>query len=60
MGQKQMVTLIIVAGILVLGSLSLFTVKEWERAVLFRLGEIVQTNFKPGLHWKIPFLDIET
>ena len=57
MGQKQMVTLIIVAGILVLGSLSLFTVKEWERAVLFRLGEIVQTNFKPGLHWKIPFIN---
>jgi modulator of FtsH protease HflC len=57
MSQKQMITLIIVAGILVLGSLSLFTVKEWERAVLFRLGEIVRTDFKPGLHWKIPFIN---
>ena len=57
MTQKQMVSLLILVGILVLGTASLFTVKEWERAVLFRLGEIVRTDFKPGLHWKVPFIN---
>lgn len=57
MTPKQMLALIILAAVLVIGSFSVFTVKEWERAVLFRLGEIVRTDFKPGLHWKIPFIN---
>ncbi|ROR32032.1 protease modulator HflC [Inmirania thermothiophila] len=31
-----------------------FTVDERERAILFQLGEIVRTDFSPGLHFKIP------
>jgi len=38
-------------------SASVFTVKEWERAVLFRLGEIVKTDYDPGLHFKMPFIN---
>lgn len=57
MTQKQMLALIILAGVLLVGSFSIFTVKEWERAVLFRLGEIVRTDFEPGLHWKVPFIN---
>lgn len=57
MTQKQMLGLIILAAVLVIGSFSLFTVREWDRAVLFRLGEIVRTDFKPGLHWKMPFVN---
>jgi len=37
-------------------SSSLFTVNEYDRVVLFRLGEIVKTDFTPGLHFKLPFL----
>lgn len=37
-------------------SSALFTVNEYDRVVLFRLGEIVKTDFTPGLHLKLPFL----
>jgi membrane protease subunit HflC len=37
--------------------MSLFTVGESQKAVQFRLGEIVKTDFEPGLHWQIPFLN---
>lgn len=37
-------------------SSALFTVSEYDRVVLFRLGEIVKTDFTPGLHLKLPFL----
>ena len=37
-------------------SSALFTVSEYDRVVLFRLGEIVKTDFTPGLHFKLPFL----
>ena len=43
-------------GLLVLSS-SLFTVKEWELAIKFRLGEIVRDDYQPGLHWMIPVLN---
>ena len=35
----------------------MFTVDEREKAILFRLGEIVRTDFKPGLHWQTPFVN---
>src|SRR3569833_4318836 len=38
-------------------SFSVFTVKESERAILFRLGEIVRTDYQAGLHFKIPFVN---
>ncbi len=40
-----------------LGSFSVFTIKEWERAILFRLGEIVRDDYTPGLHFKVPFIN---
>lgn len=48
--------ILIIVG-LVLLSQSLFTVSETERAVRFRLGEIVDTDYQPGLHWKAPFIN---
>lgn len=36
---------------------SLFTVNETETAIRFRLGEIVQAGYEPGLHWKIPVIN---
>jgi membrane protease subunit HflC len=41
----------------VIGSLSVFTVGESQKAIKFRLGEIVETDFKPGLHFQIPFIN---
>ncbi len=42
--------------LLVVGSFSVFTVDQRERAILFRLGEIVRTDYQPGLHFKVPFI----
>ena len=41
---------------LVLSS-SLYVVKETERAVLLKFGEVVNSDIKPGLHIKIPFVN---
>ena len=41
------------AGIL----MSLFTVDERELAVKFRFGEIIGSDFEPGLHFKVPVVN---
>lgn len=56
MGRARSLILILVAVLVVLATFSLFTVKEWERAILFRFGEIVRSDYEPGLHWKIPVI----
>ncbi len=40
-----------------IASMSLFTVDERELAIKFRLGKIIQTEFEPGLHFKMPFVN---
>ncbi len=49
----------IVVGALVaiLLYLSAFTVSEVEYAAKFRLGEVVRTDFEPGLHWQLPIVN---
>ncbi|MBT8114202.1 MAG: protease modulator HflC [Arenicella sp.] len=36
---------------------TLFTVKEYERAIKFKFGEFVGEEIEPGLRWKIPFVN---
>ncbi len=36
---------------------SAFTVQQWEVAIKFRLGEIVDADYDPGLHWMVPFIN---
>lgn len=40
-----------------IASMSLFSVDERELAIKFRLGKIIQTEFEPGLHFKMPFIN---
>jgi len=54
---KKLVLLVLGLAALMLAWSSMFTVKEWERAILFRFGEIVRTDYKPGLHFKIPLIN---
>jgi len=49
--------LILLVAAILLGASMFFTVSEKEHAVLFRLGEIVQSDFKPGVHFKWPFIN---
>jgi membrane protease subunit HflC len=43
--------------VLFIGAFSIFVVQETEYAVKFRLGEIVATDYEPGLHFKLPFVN---
>jgi len=40
-----------------LGLASMFTVSETEYAIRFQLGRIVKSDYTPGLHFKVPFLN---
>ncbi|MGE4069701.1 MAG: protease modulator HflC [Lysobacterales bacterium] len=53
---KHLILAISVAIVVLIGS-SIFTVREDQYAVLFRLGEIQRTDFEPGLHFKMPFVN---
>jgi membrane protease subunit HflC len=44
-----------VVGVLVYSSA--FVVNQWELAIKFRLGEIVDSDYKPGLHWMLPIIN---
>lgn len=57
MNQTKMIGLVLLLALLVIGSFSIFTVSETQRAILFRLGEIVRTDYEPGLHLKVPFVN---
>jgi membrane protease subunit HflC len=48
---------ILLGLIVVVAGLSLFTVNERELAIKLRVGEVVQANYEPGLHWKIPVIE---
>ncbi len=49
--------LIILLAVLFVGSMSVFTVDQREKVIVFRLGEIVRTDLEPGLHFKFPFIN---
>ncbi len=57
MSQNKPLLIIVLIAAVLLGWSALFTVKEWERAVLFKFGEIVRTDYKPGLHFKLPVVN---
>lgn len=57
MANSKSFVLLLVVIALVIGAFSLFRVSEWEKAIMFRLGEIVTAEFEPGLHFKIPFIN---
>lgn len=43
--------------VLIVGMMSVFTVSETEKAIKFRLGEIVKDDYTPGIHFKLPFIN---
>jgi membrane protease subunit HflC len=48
--------LIVAVLVVIVVRLSVFTVDQREHAVKFQFGEIVKADYKPGLHFKIPFM----
>lgn len=49
--------LIAILLVVMVGSKSLYIVKETERAIKLRFGEVVEADISPGLHVKIPFVN---
>ncbi|WP_339868852.1 protease modulator HflC [Pseudohongiella nitratireducens] len=54
---KSIVSAVLVLILVILGSSSLFVVKETERAVLLQFGELVRADIEPGLHFKLPYVN---
>ncbi|BBN59513.1 protease modulator HflC [Hydrogenovibrio marinus] len=51
------ILLVIAAAAVLLGISTLYTVQQGQTALLFRFGEIVESNIKPGLHFKMPIVN---
>lgn len=49
--------LLITVLVLITVSASVFIVGERERVILLKLGQIERSDFQPGLHFKIPFIN---
>lgn len=48
--------ILVILGLSLLAlTMSIFTVGTTERAIKFQMGEIVGSDFKPGLHFKLPY-----
>lgn len=55
---KNLATVLLgLIAVLLLLSLSAFTVDQREYALVFRLGEIVSVKKEPGLYFKVPMVD---
>ncbi|MDG2375738.1 MAG: protease modulator HflC [Woeseiaceae bacterium] len=54
MSNARFATLVVFGlGFVAIG-LSAFTVNEREHAIKLQVGEVVESAYEPGLHWKIP------
>lgn len=49
--------IIVVLVAVILGSMSVFRVEQWEQAIVFRFKEVHRTNNEPGIHFMFPVID---
>lgn len=54
---KLMMIAVISIIVLMLLSVSMFTLRESEKAIVLQFGKIKDADLKPGLHFKVPMLD---
>ena len=57
MSGRQMAILIGLVVLVGVISNAIYVVNERERAVLLKFGEVVDTDIKPGLHFKLPIVN---
>src|SRR5690554_6681088 len=58
MSPKSLVALIVLGLALLIGSQTVYVVKETDVAIKFKFGEIVQTDIEPGVHFKVPSIEV--
>jgi membrane protease subunit HflC len=56
MSPKINFLLVLVAAVVIVVRMSVFTVDEREHALKFQFGEIVESSYQPGLHFKFPLI----
>lgn len=52
---QKLIIALVVSGLIFVASA--FTVKETEWAIKLKLGEIVRSDYEPGLHFKVPVIN---
>ncbi|MGD8925391.1 MAG: protease modulator HflC [Thioalkalispiraceae bacterium] len=57
MSNRQIFILVVIVLVAIIGYSSVFTVNEREQAIKFRLGEIVKSDYKPGIYGQVPFIN---
>jgi membrane protease subunit HflC len=57
MGSRVISIAVLALAALILISTSTFVVREQELALRVRLSAIVESDYKPGLHFKLPFVE---
>jgi membrane protease subunit HflC len=57
MNNRIIAAVIALAALAFLGSKLFFVVNETELAIKFRFGEIVRTDYDPGLHFMVPVIN---
>jgi len=55
MANRGFLSIVGLVVLVLLLTMSTFTVRETELAMKLRFGEIVRADYKPGLHFKVPF-----
>ncbi len=57
MSGRNVTVILLAVLVLFLASNSLYLMRETEKGVLLKFGEVVNPDIQPGLHWKIPFVN---
>jgi len=57
MNNTKIAAIVVAVIVALLAYGSVFTVDQRQLALKFRLGEIIGTQFKPGLHFKLPIVN---
>lgn len=57
MSSKSLTTLLLLVVGIFIASSFFYTVKEYERGVLLKFGEIIEADLEPGIHLKIPVMN---
>lgn len=57
MSNRLAVIIVFVAGLLFVGSNSIYILNEMERGVLLRVGAVVNADIPTGIHLKLPFIE---
>lgn len=54
MSPAKIISLVVIFAVMLLANAALFTINEGQTAIRFAVGKFDRTDYKPGLHWKVP------